>query len=96
MPTNVQVVKAVQLLTNARARREAVNRMDQQDFDVARDAISFALADTRVKFSSMPSPELAAEIDDLRELSDSMKSRENDALSRKRMSYRRETLRKSK
>ena len=96
MPANEQVVRAVQLLTNARARREAVNNLDNQDFDVAMNAVSFALRETDVLFSRMPSPELAAEMDDLRELRESMKSRENDALSRKKMAYRRETLRKSK
>lgn len=96
LPENVEVVEAVQLLMNARARREAVERMDRHDFAGAAQALSAAASDTDVSFCLRPSPRLREELEDFALLKESFKSRENDALSRKKMAYRREVLRKNK
>lgn len=96
MPENADVAPAVQLLMNARARREAMERIDRHDFAGAANAISMAAMDSEVLFSRLPSPMLAAEFNDLGDLKESLRSRENDALSRKKMAYRRESLRKNK
>jgi len=96
LPLNADVSKTVQLLMNARARREAVDKMDRHDYTGALFSVSRAAVETDVMFSRLPTPELAAEVDDLRELGESLKSRQNDVMSRKKMSYRRESLRKGK
>ena len=93
---NIEVSRAVQLLINARARREAMEKMDQYDYAGA-DMLLKKVSDmTGAMFSMAPSPDLAMELDDLRDLEESLKSRQNDALSRKKMAYRREMLRKGK
>jgi Ca-activated chloride channel family protein len=96
LPLDGRVGSAVQMLMNARARREAVNKMDESDYAGAAGALGLALRDTDIAFAKISTPQLAAEMDDLRELGESLKSRQNDSLSRKRMAYRREMLRKSK
>jgi Ca-activated chloride channel family protein len=96
MPVNTAVVEAVALLMNARARREAMRRMDERDFEGAQFCLASVVGGTEILFSHTGSPALAAELDDLRELGDSLRSRENDAFSRKKMAYRREMVRKSK
>ncbi|HEX2641106.1 MAG TPA: VWA domain-containing protein, partial [Pyrinomonadaceae bacterium] len=96
LPENVDVVTAVQLLMNARARREAMAKMDQFDFAGAEMELKMASGTTRNRYSQSPLPALAAEIEDLADLEESLKSRQNDALSRKKMAYRREMLRKGK
>jgi len=47
-PLNHEVIKAVQLLKNVRARNEALKRMDHGDYDEARVIIGSSLAATRV------------------------------------------------
>lgn len=96
LPVNEDVVNAVRLLVNARARREAVERMDRQDYAGASDILKMVAMDTDVAYSYAPSAKLAEELRDLEELERSLKSRQNDALSRKKMAYRREMLRKGK
>jgi len=96
LPENVEVITAVQLLMNARARREAIIKMDQFDFDGAEYELKMASGTTRDRYSQAPLPALAAELEDLADLEESLKSRQNDVSSRKKMAYRRETLRKSK
>jgi Ca-activated chloride channel family protein len=96
LAANAEVATAVQLLMNARARREAVSRMDNFEFEGALKAVSLAKWETDIQFSVSPSPQLAGELKDLTDLEESLKLRENDDISRKRMSYRREVIRKSK
>ena len=93
---SVEAVTAVRLLMNARARREAVERMDRRDFAGAAESINFAALETDFSFCLSHSPALQAELDDLDSLKESLKSRENDSRSRKNMAYRRESLRKNK
>ena len=96
LPENAEVLEAVQLLMNARARREAVERMDRHDFAGAAQALAAAAFDTDISFCKSESPRLQEELEDFALLKESLNFRENDALSRKKMAYRRETLRKNK
>lgn len=93
---NSEVTTAVQLLMNARARREAIEKMDQHDYDGAEILLSRVASMSNEHFLKSPSPLFAAELADLSSLQESLQSRENDALSRKKMAYRRESLRKGK
>ena len=96
LPENVDVVRAVQLLMNARARREAMSQLDAGNFDAARATMHAAVGSTQVLFSMTPSPQLRAELDDLTSVEGSLSSRQNDAMSRKQMAYGREARRKGR
>ena len=62
---NGQVTKAVLLLMNARARREAVEHIDRRDIAGARSSLAMAMDATNAMFSRAPSPELQKELEDL-------------------------------
>jgi Ca-activated chloride channel family protein len=96
LPEELQVAKAVQLLMNARARREAMERMDRQDFAGARAALAAAALDSDILLSRMPDEEIQMDNLDLASISYSLASREQDPMTRKRMAYRRESIRKNK
>lgn len=53
LPVNHEVTKAVQMLMNARARAEAMRRMDAGDYVGSRQAIAYAHASSRVAFAPM-------------------------------------------
>jgi len=93
---NAEVARAVQLLMNARARREAMVRMDQNDYTGAHAALLMAADDTGIMFARASSPELAEELRDLDDLKQLLESRANDSISRKKLAYRSEALRKNK
>ncbi len=85
---NHEVIKAVQFLMNARARNEAMKRMDQGDYAGAQDVLVNAVSATRVacaSFASMPAvmEELAA----LQETTGSLTDRLKDKMSRKKLAY---------
>jgi Ca-activated chloride channel homolog len=87
-PVNHEVIKAVQFLMNARARNEAMKRMDQGDFVGAQVVLEDAVSATRVacaSFASMPAvmEELAA----LKETTGSLTDRLKDKMSRKKLAY---------
>ena len=87
-PVNHEVIKAVQFLMNARARNEAMKRMDQGDYDGAQVIIGSSLAATRAacaSFASMPAvmEECASLEDTARSLTDRLK----DKMSRKKLAY---------
>lgn len=87
-PVNHEVIKAVQFLMNARARNEAMKRMDQGDYAGAQDVLVNAVSATRVacaSFASMPAvmEELAA----LQETTGSLTDRLKDKMSRKKLAY---------
>jgi Ca-activated chloride channel homolog len=87
-PANHEVIKAVQFLMNARARNEAMKRMDRGDFVGAQVVLEDAVSATRVacaSFAAMPAvmEELAA----LQETTGSLTDRLKDKLSRKRLAY---------
>ncbi|MEP6786913.1 MAG: VWA domain-containing protein [Acidobacteriota bacterium] len=96
LPENVDVVRAVQLLMNARARREAMSQLDAGLYDAARSTMQAAVGSTEVLFSLAPSLQLREELDDLSKVAGSLGSRQNDAMSRKQMAYSRESRRKGR
>jgi Ca-activated chloride channel family protein len=98
LAANLHVIKAVTLLMNARARSEAMNRMDRGDYGGAQMALAAAARFTDdVAFSALPNDDqIQMDNFDLRDLEKSLDDRSNDMMSRKRMAYRRESIRKNK
>ncbi len=93
---NPEVLKGVQMLINARARREAMERMDEGDYSGARVSLKSVAASTDILFSRIASPDLLFELNQLNELDESLKDRDNDQLGRKLLAYQRESIRKGK
>jgi Ca-activated chloride channel family protein len=87
LPENLQVAKAVQLLMNARARREAIEKMDQYDYAGAQSLLNQVAVSTQVLFSRMPAPAVREELEELAKLEESLNYRENDKMGRKQMMY---------
>lgn len=87
LPENLEVIKAVQLLMNARARQEAINLMDMQNYDQAKIVLAGVAQSTQILFSRVSAPEVAQEVDDLQKLEESLKDRSNDKMGRKQMMY---------
>jgi Ca-activated chloride channel family protein len=88
LPVVEEVVKAVQFLMNARARTEAMKRMDDGDFVGAKSALLDALSATRVacaSFGSMPS--VVEECASLEDSAKSLADRLKDKMSRKKLAY---------
>jgi hypothetical protein len=82
------VVKTVQFLMNARARNEAMKRMDQGDYDAARGIIGSSLAATRAACADFASaPAVMEECASLEETARSLTDRFQDKMSRKKMAY---------
>jgi Ca-activated chloride channel family protein len=96
LPSDAGVVQAVQLLMNARARREAMEHLDRGEFGAAVGTLKSYAAATSVLASRAPSAALDAELKDLEEIQFSLLSREEDDMSRKKMAYRREATRKGR
>ena len=94
LPKNPEVEKAVLLLMNARARREAVALMDRGDYAAAAGMIEDARAATVALCASMPDDADAAyESEELRSLTDSLRDRGSDRMSRKILHYSADLLR---
>jgi Ca-activated chloride channel family protein len=88
LPVNTEVIKAVQFLMNARARNEAMKRMDQGDFAGAEQALGSALSATRVACASFAfAPAVMQECASLEESAKSLKDRLKDKMSRKKLAY---------
>ena len=88
LPINHDVVKAVQFLMNARARREAMERIDAGDFAGARSVIGQSIAETQVAcapFASMQ--EVLDECASLEDIAASLHDRAQDLMSRKKLAY---------
>lgn len=94
--TNDQVLTAVTLLTNARARKEAMEYLDEGEFDDAASILRMVASTTDDAFAVSPSMELEQEIEAVRDLNRLIADRSNDVLTRKRMSYERDLRRKSR
>ena len=94
--SNLEVVESVRLLMNARARRQAIAKMDAGDFEASVADLQLARAATSVAFCRMPSAKLKRERDELAELEQALGSREQDLSTRKKMAYGRESIRKGK
>jgi len=96
LASNPDVIDAVQLLMNARARLEVIARMDQGDFAGMQDILACAMDLTDIQASRLDSPRLRREAAELAELGQALESRENDVFSRKRMAYTRDLRRKGR
>ena len=83
---NHEVSQAVQFLMNARARNEAMKRMDVGDYAGAQVVLTRALSATRALPCSA-SPEVMEESASLAELRSSLTDRLKDKLSRKKLAY---------
>ncbi|HEX6719731.1 MAG TPA: VWA domain-containing protein [Pyrinomonadaceae bacterium] len=85
---NDEVIKAVQFLINARARNEAMKRMDQGDFDGAQAILGRSLSATRAACADFASaPAVMAECASLEETARSLTDRLKDKMSRKKLAY---------
>ena len=91
------VVLALQMLLNARARREAMRLMDEGDRDGAIDELAMCSLKMVSEWDEVSDTDaVSLEFEDLESLQESLKSSGDDAMVRKQMAYRRESLRKSK
>jgi Ca-activated chloride channel family protein len=87
-PVHHEVIKTVQFLMNARARNEAMKRMDQGDYVGAQVVLGNAVEMTRgacATFASMPA--VMEEMASLEETSRSLTDRLKDKMSRKKLAY---------
>jgi Ca-activated chloride channel family protein len=87
-PVNDEVIKAVQFLMNARARNEAMKRLDMGDYAGAEAELVTARGRTEAacaNFAAMPA--VMKELASLQETSMSLKDRLKDKLSRKKLAY---------
>jgi len=85
---NEEVIKVVQFLMNARARNEAMKRLDQGDYQGAEVIIGSALSQTQALGASYPlAAGMAEEMASLQETAMSLKDRLKDKMSRKKMAY---------
>ena len=85
---------------NARARLEAMNRMDRNDRDGAFQILKSVVAPTQALFSLTDSPVAKAELErELRDLglqADRIESADDDLMARKQMAYARHSRRTGK
>lgn len=90
LETNYEVAKALQLLMNARARKEAMQHLDAGDYAASQQVLASARRATNAVHDSMPAfirPAFAEENASLVELESSLDSRGEDKMSRKKMMY---------
>jgi Ca-activated chloride channel homolog len=86
LPADERVTRAVQLLMNARARREAVSYMDAGDYVAASASLRTAYA-ASVTSPASADAEVCADAADLEQLSALLEDRKQDGMSRKLLSY---------
>lgn len=97
LPVNNEVPKAVRLLMNARARREAMMHMDRGDFAIAQGVVKQAVSASMPLFRvATPSPEVIQERQQLEELENALADRSKDRMTRKRLAYESYSRRESK
>lgn len=88
LPANPEVTRAVLLLMNARARREAVSYMDRGDYAASVNVIAGARAATVAYCASRPDDaEAAADSEELLHVTGSLADRGRDRMSRKLLEY---------
>jgi len=88
LAVNHEVVKAVQFLMNARARREAMDKIDRGDYAGARVVIGQSIAATQVACAPFASMEaVMEECAALEEVAKSLDDRNQDRMSRKKLAY---------
>jgi Ca-activated chloride channel family protein len=83
---NEEVIKAVQFLMNARARNEAMKRMDRGDYVGAEMLIGSAISATK-GLGLASAPGMMQEMASLEDTAMSLKDRLKDKMSRKKMAY---------
>lgn len=85
---NAEVQKNVQLLMNARARREAREALDRGEYNVAFELLDFSVAGTQALAAAMPAaPEFTQELAQLQDLRTSLSSPGEVDMTRKKMAY---------
>ncbi len=88
LPVDHEVAKAVQMLMNARARAEAVRRMDAGDYVGSQQVLRQAVAASHVAFAPMAdSGDVREEMSSFQEYYENLNERSSDKMSRKRMLY---------
>jgi Ca-activated chloride channel homolog len=88
LPENLEVQKNVQLLMNARARKEAIFLMDKGDFEGAQRGLKARYESTQVFANQMPaSADIAQELEELKDFDSALFSTTDSAMSRKKLSY---------
>ena len=98
LAANLDLMKAITLLMNARARSEAMDRIDRGDHAGAQMALAAAASLSEIALSDFGSEDedLRSEVSDLNDIQFSLLSSPSDPMTRKRMAYRRESIRKNK
>jgi len=97
LPINYDVVKAVQFLMNARAKREAMNRIDSGDYSGAQHILGESLRQTELACADvMSSADVQEECTSLSATQKSLMDRLQDRMSRKRLAYQSYSRRTSK
>jgi Ca-activated chloride channel family protein len=88
LPVNHEVAKAVQMLMNARARAEAVRRMDAGDYLGSQQLLIDARVRSEAAFAPMAaSPDVQDEMRVFDEYHDTLSDRSADKMTRKRLIY---------
>ncbi|MFL6337283.1 MAG: vWA domain-containing protein [Pyrinomonadaceae bacterium] len=88
LPANPLVTRAVLLLMNARARREAVSHMDRGDYAASVNVIAGARAASLAYCAARPGDaEVAEDSEDLLRVTDALADRGRDKMSRKLLGY---------
>jgi Ca-activated chloride channel homolog len=88
LTVNTEVVKAVQFLMNARARREAMVQLDAGNFVAAEAVMGSSLAATRASLASIgATPSVMAECASLEEMAMSLKDKFQAKMNRKKLAY---------
>ena len=97
LESNPEVVRALQMLLNARARREAMELIDKGDREGALHEVAFCMRQSAAAPASVRNTdEFRDELNDLDVLFAKLESSEDDVMARKQMAYRRESLRKGR
>jgi Ca-activated chloride channel family protein len=88
LPVNHEVAKARQMLMNARARAEAVRRMDRGDYVGSQQVLNAARLASHAAFAPMKSSlDVQQEMAAFDEYDESLTDRSSDKMSRKRLIY---------
>jgi Ca-activated chloride channel family protein len=88
LAVNHEVIKAVQFLMNARARREAMDRIDRGDYEGARVVIGQSIAATQAACAPFARMDVVVEeCMSLEELEKSLDDRAQDRMTRKKLAY---------
>lgn len=96
-PVNDEVIRAVQFLMNARARNEAMKRMDRGDYAGAEVVLGSALTATQAACASFAAmPAVMEELASLKATGASLRDRLKDKMTRKKLAYSAYTRRTGK